>query len=309
MAEDNNLNGLDKTAILFQIFGESLAITMFQELPEAHLLRIRVRAKELKNVPTSIKQGILEEFYFKMMSQKHHNLSSGDQLFKFLIELNEEQIFSLINTEPPKVIALALDQLYETKKIKILNRFDTKIKHDVIMELGNLHNIPLEGVVTVAQELKQKASFIPGPKEFSRGGGKSIATILSQMNPDEANQYLDQISGENPELFNEIKKHFLSFDDLLSMPNHLMSTFWRNPDIDVDELSKAFKGEDEATVKTILEFLPKRKQAMYAPLDKPISKKDVDKAKLSFVQLAKKLAKKGEFNLEDLLSDEEDMID
>ena len=48
---------------------------------------------------------------------------------------------------------------------------------------------------------------------------------------------------------------------------------------------------------------------MYAPLDKPISKKDVDKAKLSFVQLAKKLAKKGEFNLEDLLSDEEDMID
>ena len=49
MSDVNNFNGLDKAAILFQIFGESLALTMFQDLQEPDLLRIRVRAKELQN--------------------------------------------------------------------------------------------------------------------------------------------------------------------------------------------------------------------------------------------------------------------
>ena len=71
MSDTNNLNGLDKAAILFQIFGESLALTMFQEIPESELLKIRVRSRELKNVPTDLKHSILEEYYFIMMSQKY----------------------------------------------------------------------------------------------------------------------------------------------------------------------------------------------------------------------------------------------
>jgi len=310
MSEENNLNGLDKAAILFQVFGESLALTMFQDIQEADLLRIRVRARELRNIPTELKQSILEEYYFKMMSQKYHNLGGRDnQLFKFLIDLNDEQIFYIINTEPAKVIALALDQLSEVRKITILNRFSSEMKHNIILELGNLGDIPLEGVVNVAQELKKKTSFIPGPKEFSRGGGKSIASILSQMKPDDADQYLEQISTEDPELYANVKKYFLSFDDLLEMPKHIMNTYWRNPDIDVDELSKALKGLDESLVKTILEYLPKRKQAMYAPSEQPLAKRDIDSAKLSFVKLAREMHKADELNLEDILNSEEDLVE
>ena len=48
MSNTNNLTGLDKAAVLFQVFGESLALTMFHELPESELLKIRVRSRELK---------------------------------------------------------------------------------------------------------------------------------------------------------------------------------------------------------------------------------------------------------------------
>ena len=161
MSDTNNLNGLDKAAILFQIFGESLALTMFQEIPESELLKIRVRSRELKNVPMDLKHSILQEYYFKMMSQKYHNLGTAEnKLFNFLVSLNDEQIFYLINTEPPKVIALALDQLDEKRKMKILDRFSAEMKHNIIMELGNLNSIPLEGVVNVAQELKKKCKTI-----------------------------------------------------------------------------------------------------------------------------------------------------
>jgi len=311
MSDINKFTGLDKAAILFQVFGESLALTMFHELPEPELLKIRVRSRELKNVSVDIKQNILEEYYFKMMSQKYHNLSNREnKLFSFLIALNDEQIFYLINTEPPKVIALAIDQLDEKRKINILNRFSNEIKHNVIMELGNLNNIPLEGVVNVAQELKKKASFIPGPKEFSRGGGESIASILNQMNPDAATQYLEQMSTEDPDLYNEVKKHFLAFEDLLAMPDHLMNVFWRNPDIDIDELAKAFKGLEEEIIQNILTYLPKRKQQMFTLIEQPLSKKEINKSQLAFVQLARNMGQSGDLHLEDILNaDEDDLVE
>ena len=310
MENKNELQGLDKAAILFQVLGEALALSMFQNISDADIMRIRIRSRELHNIPVAMKKNILEEYYFKMMSKQYHSMSSSeDQLFSFLHKLNDEQMFYLINTEPPKVIALALDQLGDNRKMKLLERFDTSIKHSIIMELGNLNEIPLEGVVNVAQELKNKVSFLPGPKEFTRGGAKSIATILNQMGGDEAERYLEQISTDNPELYLAIKKHFLSFDDLLEMPEHIMRVYWRNPEIDIDELAKACKGYDDSVIENILANLPKRKQKVYEEYTQPISKKDLEKSQALFVSLAKTMNADGEINLEDLLSSEEDMIE
>ena len=77
----NNLDalpGLDKAAILFQVLGESLSLSMFQGISESDLLRIRVRSKELINVPFEVKQTIVEEFYFKMMTQKYRQVDCSN---------------------------------------------------------------------------------------------------------------------------------------------------------------------------------------------------------------------------------------
>ena len=309
---DNNLidalPGLDKAAILFQVLGESLALTMFQDISESDTLRIRVRSKELKNVPFNVKQAILEEFYFKLMTLKYRNINKDKKLFAFLDNLNDEQVYYLVVTESSKIIALTLDQLSEDKKIKILNRFSNQIKHEIIMQFANLSEIPLEGVVNIAHELKKKISFLPSPKEFSRGGPRSIATLLNQMSIAEAEQYLEQIAQDDPELYAEIKKYFLSFEDLIDMPDHLMSMFWKNPELDIDALAKALKGYEQDTIDHLLSFFPSRKQKMYTPVTTPLSKKDIEQAQLAVVQLAKDLAKAGELNLDDILSEQE-MVD
>ena len=298
----DNLTGLDKSAILFKILGESLALSMFINISEADLLRIRVRSRELRNIPLALKQSILEEYYFKMMSSQYHNLDNdNNKLFSFLLDLNDEQVYYLINTEPPKVIALALDQLNQKRKMNVMERFDSDMKHSIIMELGKLNDIPLEGVVNVAKELRNKTSFLPSPKEFSRGGPKSIANILSQMSLEDADQYLEQISTEDPELYTEVKKYFLSFEDLLSMPEHIMRVFWRSSEVDVDNLGKALKGYDEETAKKIVSYLAKRNQTKYEVYTQPISKRELDEAQSSFVQLARKMHDNKEINLDDVL--------
>ena len=122
---------------------------------------------------------------------------------------------------------------------------------------------------------------------------------------DESEQYLHQISQDDPDLYAEVKKYFLSFDDLLEMQDHIMRTFWKNPELDIDVLAKSLKGYEEETVKHVISFLPTRKQKMYTPITTPLSKKDAEQAQQSIVQLAKEAAKSGDLNLDDVLADSE----
>jgi len=304
----NNLSGLDKAGLLFQMLGESLALTLFNDLSESDLLKIRIRSKELKNVPISIKKEVLEEFYFKLLSNQNKTAEqdSSGALFEFLNQLNNEQFFYLLANESSRVIALAVDQVSDEKKQNFFRRIEDPIqKNEIIMEIGNLDNIPLEAVVTIANDLKQKVAFLPAPKEFSRGGGASMAKILSQMDADEAQQYLDQIQVDDVELYNSIKQYYLTFEDLLNMPEHLMKDFWMNPDIDPDSLAKSLRSYDEETIKTVVEYLPKRKQAMFTAIDKPIAKKDIKTAREEIVSIARKMVSDGQFSMDDIFGQEE----
>ena len=308
MTTINNLSGLDKAGLLFQMLGESLALTLFNDMTESDLLKIRIRSKELKNIPVSIKKEVLEEFYFKLLSNQNKNpeKESNEALFEFLNKLNNEQFFYLLANESSRVIALAVDQVDDAKKQNFFSRIEDPLqKNEIIMEIGNLDNIPLEAVVTIANDLKQKVAFLPAPKEFSRGGGESMAKILSQMDADEAQQYLDQIQVDDVELYNDIKQYYLTFEDLLNMPEHLMKDFWMNPDVDPDNLAKALRSYDEEVTNTIVAYLPKRKQAMFTPIDKPISKKDIRSARAQIVALARTLVDEGQFSMDDIFGQEE----
>ena len=304
----NNLSGLDKAGLLFQMLGESLALTLFNDMSESDLLKIRIRSKELKNISVSIKKEVLEEFYFKLLSNQNKNpdQDNSEALFEFLNKLNNEQFFYLLANESSRIIALSVDQVSDAKKQDFFSRLDDPMqKNEVIMEIGNLDNIPLEAVVTIANDLKQKVAFLPGPKEFSRGGGKSMAKILSQMDADEAQQYLDQIQVDDVELYTAIKQHYLTFEDLLNMPEHLMKDFWMNPDVDPDNLATALRSYDEEVINTIVAYLPKRKQAMFTPIDKPISKKDIRIARAQLVSLARTMVDEGQFSMDDVFGQEE----
>ena len=77
--------------------------------------------------------------------------------------------------------------------------------------------------------------------------------------------------------------------------------YWRNPEIDVDELSKALKGLDQSTVDNIAAYLSKRNQRKFAVYTEPLSKRDIDSCQLSFIDLARKMNDAQEINLADIL--------
>ena len=89
----SEISGLDKAGILFQVLGDGLSITLFKDMSETDLRRVRSRAKELTGIPFKIKKSVLEEFYFGFLAAKFKDADdSGRKPFGFLEKLSDEQI-------------------------------------------------------------------------------------------------------------------------------------------------------------------------------------------------------------------------
>ncbi len=308
----NSLSGIDKCAILFQILGEPLAVSFFTGVPKEKLREIRVRSAELAGkVPTIVRNQILDEYTFNLLQDRYRKSKPDSiKLFDFMDGLNSEEIFYLLSSEAPARAALAIDQVSDEKRADFINRLDARAKNDVILELGNLKEIPLEMVVNVAKELEKKAGSIPPSKEFSRGGGKRMADILNTMNEEEASEYLAQVQSSDPELYSDIKKYYLTFSDLITMNEEIAGDFWTNPDIDIDVFALAVKGLEEDTVNGIIDIMPKKKQSMFQAIEKPMPKKEVMNARRKLVELAQEIIKSGEIKIEDIIGGEsQEMIE
>ena len=73
MTDFNSLSGIDKAAVLFSVLGEPLALTLFKDLDEDQIIKIRLKSKELGIIDPLLRKEVLEEYYFKIVSDKYEN--------------------------------------------------------------------------------------------------------------------------------------------------------------------------------------------------------------------------------------------
>ena len=302
----DELTGYDKAAIIFDILGDSLSINMFKDIPEVEFYKLRDHAKNLRNdVPTAVKKVVLEDYYFKMLSnEKYKDQTSSEKMFDFLEGLDDEQLFALLSPEKPRVIALALEQVDNEKRMTFLSKVDSEKQNKIVLQTGDLKDIPLEAIIHTAKELKKKSAFLPAPVEFSRGGGKSVSDMLAKMSEDDAKNYLEQMKMDSPDLLNDVKKYFLLFDDVIAMPEGIAATFWGDPEIDLEVMALALADSDTENVEKLQGYLPGKKQAMFTPktAEDNVAKREIDEAKAKIKDQLQKKIESGDINIEDVLA-------
>ena len=302
----NVLSGLQKVAILFTVVGESLAMSLIKGLSKTEVRRIRSTVQTMGTVSFSVKKRVMEEFYFGFLSEQIDDEKKEEgpiQPFDFLSDLNDEQLIALLAKEEPPVVAMILAQLEPDKKMLILNKLDPVLKGDVLIELGSLDDIPLEGIIEVGARLREKSTYLPRTAEFSRGGAKEIADMLSDMSTNDQERYMQTLQNEDAELYAGVRVFLLTFDDIVEkFDDNTMRLLMNN--LELDLLPVAFKGLEPEKISQLKELLPQKKQAMYNEEieSKPQPRREVDNARKEFVSQAKEMEKKGEINLEDILS-------
>ena len=302
----NRLSGLHKVAILFSVLGESLALSLVKGLSRTEIRKIRATIREMDSVSFTLKRRIIEEFYFGFLSEQFQEEGSDGEKegpikpFEFLVEMTDEQLIALLANEDVPVVAIALAQLAAEKRMSILERMKPDEKGKVLIELGSLQDIPLEAIIEVAGKLKEKASYLPKPVEFSRGGAKEIADLIGEMDADEAERYMQTLQNENSELYKDVKMLVLTFEDILDkFPDGILRDLMNS--VELDALAMAMKGIEQEIIDKVIGNLPQKKQAMFEPVEGPKPKREVDDARKLIVSSAKQMEKDGAFNLADLM--------
>ncbi len=306
ISDYNRLSGLQKVAILFSVLGESLALNLLKDLDKTEIRKIRAAMRGVEQVAFTVKKQVMEEFYFAFVSEKFQENDESDEPkkpFAFLEDLTDEQVIAMLTTETPRVIAISIAQLPGEKRMKVLSRIDEEVKGRVLLNIGNLNDVPLEAVVQIANRLQKKAKQLPKTVAFSRGGGKDLADILGSMDPEEEEMFMTNLEQENPEMAEEVKRYRITFDTIFEIfPDNLLRDLMNA--VDLDAVAMALKGMDQTISDRVVGILPKKKQAMYEPVEGAVPKREVENARKSIVQSAKQMESDGAFKLEDLLGGE-----
>ncbi|MGY8751130.1 MAG: FliG C-terminal domain-containing protein [Fidelibacterota bacterium] len=303
ISDYNRLSGLQKVAILFSILGESLALNLVKELDKTELRKIRAAMRGVNSVAFGVKKQVMEEFYFSFVSEKFQDEEESDEPkkpFSFLENLTDEQLIALLITETPRVIAITLAQLSSDKRMLVLNRISEEEKGQVLLSIGNLDDVPLEAVVQIANKLQKKSRQLPKTVAFSRGGGKDLADLLGEMDAEDEQMFMTNLEQENPELAEAVKKYRITFESIFEIfPDNLLRDLMNA--VDLDSIAMALKGVDKSINDKVIGVLPKKKQAMFTPIEGAAAKREVDDAQKIIVSAAKQMERDGAFKLEDLL--------
>ncbi len=306
ISDYNRLSGLQKVAILFSVLGESLALNLVKGLDKTEVRKIRAAMRGVGDVAFAVKKQVMEEFYFSFVSEKFQEEEESDEPkkpFSFLSELTDEQLIALLITETPRVIAITIAQLSSEKRMMILNRISEEEKGQVLLNIGNLNDVPLEAVVQIANKLQKKSRQLPKTVAFSRGGGKDLADLLGEMDAEDEEMFMSNLEQDNPDLAEEVKKYRITFESIFEIfPDNLLRDLMNA--VDLDSVAMALKGMEQSIADKVIGVLPKKKQAMFEPVEGAVPKRDVDTARKSIVSAAKQMERDGAFKLEDLLGGE-----
>lgn len=304
MNDTKNLSGLDKAAILFKALGPDLAVQLFKGINRNQLQKIREHLVKITNIPFEVKKAVLEEFYFAFVSEKFTPAQEETKKpFEFLTNLSDEQVTYLISSETPVIMALAIAQLPVERQVNVLQLLDPTLQPKILAEMGRLKEIPLEGAVNIAHKLKEKSAFIPRASELKRGGGEDLAGILSKMRPRDEKRFMEHLAKEAPELVEQIKRYYFTFEDLPKLPQNILAEVLKS--VEASEVAYALKGQSEEVKQLFINCLPQRTQIILEDemklLEGPQPRRKVEAAQKKIVEKLRELEKEGRFNLADFM--------
>ena len=326
------LKGEVKVAILFKVLGEDLALTMFKgKITESKLLKVKNRSRRIEYVAPALQRLIVEQYYNSLLAFETPQPSSKgkeekelpkkpdfvyNKIFAFLNDLTSEQIFYLIAEEKPSIKAIILEQLDSNDKMTLMKKFPQKERQQIMIEIAQISNIPLDAVINVANEIEKNTKNLAEPTEYNRGGKNAVGNMLRSLSEAEAVEFLNEIKSSNPGLYEQVKRAIFTFEDLLNAPDETREKIWTEilgygPIADnlltqKNTLSLAFKGIDEEIYeKNVITMMTNKQAAMYDKLeDTPINKNEVEDARQQLRKYAYELIEQNKFSIDDIFEAE-----
>ncbi|MEP0392576.1 MAG: FliG C-terminal domain-containing protein [Erythrobacter sp.] len=207
-------------------------------------------------------------------------------------------LLQLVEDEHPQVIAALLLMLEPVPAAEVLSNLPATIQSVVVEKVATMGPVSQQAIDMIDKLLSQRIGASFGPAALTIGGAKDAAALINAGAGDLKGSILPAIAQRNAPLAERIEEELFTFEMLLELDAKTMGRVLR--DVDSDALIDALKGIEEDERDVFFRCMSSRAADGIKDeieMRQRLSKKDVEDAQRTIVQLARQLAEQGEIDL------------
>jgi flagellar motor switch protein FliG len=322
------VTGLRKAAILMVLLGEEAASDIYRHLPPADVEQVTREISQLEKVAPETSLVVLEEFKRLIMAGDSIGQGGKEYANKVLVkafgeagandllrqvmlaaeakgakldslrQADPQQLAKFIEGEHPQTIALIMAHLESKQASQVLMKLPPELRAEPIKRLAQLRQFSPEMAQRVAQVLHQRLEALGEQSRRAYAGLRGVADLMNRLDVATGKTILEAIEGEDPKLALSIRNLMFTFEDLITVPETGVRELLGQ--MDKKTLATALRGASEELKNYIFKSMSSRAVEMLKEdmeVLGPVKSKDINKAQLEAVAVARKLEAEGKLTL------------
>jgi len=322
------LSGLRKAAILLVILGEEAASQIYRNLPPEAVEQVTREIAALKAVDADMALSTLEEFQKLVIAGDYLAQGGKDYANKLLVKAfgedgakellrqvsltaemsagkldslrkaDPQQLAKFIESEHPQTVALILAHLEAKQASTLVMRLPEELRAEAIKRLAQLRQFSPEMAQRVSLVLHKRLEALGEQSRRAYAGLRGVADVMNRLEINTAKSILEGIEKEDPKLAISIRNLMFTFEDLLTVPEAGIRDLLAQ--MDKKTLATALRGASEELKNYIFKSMSSRAVEMLKEdMDVlgPVRSRDIQKAQMEVVAVARKLEAEGKLTL------------
>lgn len=330
-----NLPGLRKAAILLTVLGEEAAAAIFRGLSEQDLQQVAQEVARLGRVPATVSLSVLEEYQQMTTAQqfiaqggrdmaqrmliKAFGESSARDMIQRLVRANElnatkveslqridvKQLARFLEGEHPQTVALVLGHLESKQAAALLMYLPQTVRAESVKRLAQLRQFSPEMAEKVSVVLNRRLRTVGEQTMKTYSGFQTVAELMNNVDATTSKEILETIEREELKLAIAIRDLMFTFEDFLDVAELQIREV--TAAVDKKVLTLALKGASDELRNHFYQTMSSRAIEMMkedAESLGPVRSRDVAKAQVDVVAVARQLEAEGKIVLKSEGADE-----
>lgn len=181
-------------------------------------------------------------------------------VFGFLKQLNDVQVFKLIEGDRPEMSSVLFAQLDDDRKLKVMSLLDDVERSEMLLKLTDMSRLPLSVIREIGQRYAKKAKTMAGLHNIDIDGIGAIISTLDELEEAKQKEILELMLANDLEKGQIVEKRFIGFFNLKNVDKEVLENALM--DIDTEDLLNALYGAEDETKDAILAVRPPREREM-----------------------------------------------
>ncbi len=332
----NQLDPIQKVALLLIAFGPDRAAPILKDLDEEEIEQVSIEIARQQNVSIEVLSAVIEEFYEMMMANKYIVQGGMDyakqvletawgkkkagnvvkkveaatevSAFYLLQTVDDKQLQNFLENEHPQTAALILANLKPQQAASILSELPEENQYEIAYRVATMGKTSPELIEDIEDVLREQLGSVFGGGLSKTGGVEAMAEILNSVSRTSEKNILTKLRERDAGLATEITELMFMFEDLQHLPDQAIQNILK--EIDSKTVALALKAVGEEFKETIFRNMSDRAAKMLKEeLDYlgPVRVKDVENAQKSILEVARRLEESGQIVLRS--GDDEELLD